>query len=418
MLNRRHVMGLLAALPAGGVSTEIWARTGKVPYYNATGPELFVHQLDVRAAMLAPIGAVTLPANVQYAWAHPNGRLLYVAASNGGPGGVAGTNHSVTTFRVDPASGMLTAAGILRLASRPLHLSADNDGRFLLLAYNRPSHITVHPIGGDGMPGAALPQPDGLDFGIYTHQVRMTPSGRSVAVVTRGNDAADGRPEDPGAIKLFRFDNGRLSNLGSFAPDNDGIGNGLGFGPRHLDFHANANVAAVGVERQNALFIYGLTADGNFSREPLFQLNTLRDPDGKAKHPGQGVGPIHFHPNGRFVYLANRGSGTIEVDGRRISNGGENSIAVFALNPRTGEPRHIQSIDAQGFENRTFAIDASGTLLIAASQTSLALQGGSMVRAGLAFFRIGADGRLRFLRRQEVDVSKGMQLWSGFLTMA
>jgi 6-phosphogluconolactonase (cycloisomerase 2 family) len=413
MLNRRRVMGLLAALPAGGVFREAWGQSGRVPYFHATGPELFVHQLDVRAATLSPIGAVTLPRNVQYAWAHPSGRLLYVAASDGGPG-VAGTSHSVTTFRVDPASFMLTAAGILRLASRPLHLSVDNDGRFLLLAYNNPSHVTVHPIGGDGLPGAALPQPEGLDFGIYTHQVRMTPSGRSLAVVTRGNDAAAGRPEDPGAIKLFRFDNGRLSNLGSFAPG----GNGLGFGPRHLDFHAGANVAAVGLERQNALVIYGLTADGSFSREPLFHLNTLRDPDGKARHPGQGVGPIHFHPNGRFVYLANRGSGVIEVDGRRISNGGENSIAVFALNPRTGEPRHIQSIDARGFENRTFVIDAGGTLLIAASQTSLALPDGRMVRAGLAFFRIGADGRLTFLRKQEVDVSKGTQFWSGLLTMA
>lgn len=412
MLNRRHVMGLLAALPAGGASTRVWAQAGKVPYFQSTGPELFVHQLDVATAMLSPVGAVTLPANVQYAWPHPNGRFYYVASSDGGPG-VAGTRHAVSTFRVE-ASGMLTLQHVLRLNSRPLHLSADNDGRFLLLAYNNPSHVTVHPIGSDGLPGAALPQPEGLDFGIYTHQVRMTPSGRSLAVVTRGNDAAGGRPEDPGAIKLFRFDNGRLSNLGSFAPG----GNGLGFGPRHLDFHTSVNFAAVGLERQNALFIYGLTADGNFSREPLFHLNTLRDPDGKAKHPGQGVGPIHFHPNGRFVYLANRGSGVIEVDGRRISNGGENSIAVFALNPRSGEPRHIQSIDARGFENRTFAIDAGGTLLIAASQTSLALQNGSMVRAGLAFFRIGADGRLRFLRKQEVDVSKGMQFWSGLLTMA
>jgi 6-phosphogluconolactonase (cycloisomerase 2 family) len=409
MLNRRHLMGLLTALPAG----RAWAQAQRVPYYNATGPELFVHLLDMAGATLSPVGAVTLPRNVQYAWAHPNGRFLYVASSDGGPG-VTGTAHAVTTFRVDPATGMLTSAGVLRLASRPLHVSVDYDGRFLLLAYNNPSHITVHPIGGDGLPGAALPQPDGLDFGIYAHQVRMTPSGRSLAVVTRGNDAAGGRPEDPGAIKLFRFDNGRLSNLGSFAPG----GNGRGFGPRHLDFHRNVNFAVTGLERQNALFVYGLTADGNFSPEPLFHLNTLRDPDGKAKHPGQGVGPIHFHPNGRFVYLANRGSGFTEVAGKRVSNGGENSIAVFALDPRSGAPRHLQSIDVRGFETRTFTIDATGTLLIAATQTSLVAADGRNVSAGLSFFRIGADGRLRFLRKQDVELSKGTQFWSGLLTMA
>jgi 6-phosphogluconolactonase (cycloisomerase 2 family) len=409
MLNRRHLMGLLAALPAGGA----WAQPGKVPYYSSAGPELFVHLLDLATATLSPVGAVTLPRNVQYAWAHPNGRMLYVASSDGGPG-VTGTAHAVTSFRVDPASGMLTAAGTLRLASRPLHISVGNDGRFLLLAYNNPSHITVHPIGADFMPGATLPQPEGLDFGIYAHQVRMTPSGRSLAVVTRGNDATAEKPEDPGAIKLFRFADGRLSNLGSFAPG----GNGLGFGPRHLDFHPGAPFAAVGLERQNALFIYGLAPDGNFSREPLFHLNTLRDPDGKAKHPGQGVGPIHFHPNGRFLYLANRGAGTVEMGGKRVSNGGENSIAVFAIDPRSGEPRHLQSIDAQGFENRTFTIDAGGTLLIAASQNTLTLPDGRAVSAGQSFFRIGADGMLRFLRKQDVDVTKGTQFWSGLLTMA
>jgi 6-phosphogluconolactonase len=405
MLHRRHVLGLLAALPAGGA----WAQAGKVPYYNATGPELFVHWLDVATATLSQVGSTTLPRNVQYAWPHPNGRMLYVAFSDGGPG-VVGTAHAVTSFRVDPVSGVLTGAGVLDLSSRPLHISVDNDGRFLLLAYNNHSHVTVHPIGADGLPGVALPQPLGLDFGIYAHQVRMTPSGRTLAVVTRGNNATAERPEDPGAIKLFRFDNGRLSNLGSFAPG----GNGLGFGPRHLDFHPGVNYAAVGLERQNALVIYGLGPDGNFSPEPLFRLGTLRDPG----RPAGGVGPIHFHPNGRFVYLANRGSGTVAFEGRQVSNGGENSIAAFALDVRTGKPRHIQSIDVRGFETRTFTIDATGRLLIAASQNNMLLRDGRTVRAGLSFFRIGADGRLTFLRKQDIDIAKGTQFWSGLLTMA
>ena len=406
MLNRRHALGLLAALPAAGM---VRAQTGQVPFYNATGAELFVHQLDVASAALSPMGAVTLPRNVQYAWAHPNGRLLYVAASDGGPG-AAGTSHSVTTFRVDPASGMLTSLGVLRLAARPLHNSVTPDGRFLLLAYNNPSHVTVHPIGNDGLPGAAITQPEGLDFGIYTHQARMTPSGTTLAVVARGNNATADRPEDPGAVKLFRFDNGRLSNLGSFAPG----GSGLGFGPRHLDFHPDRNFVVIGLERQNELVIYGLTPEGSFSREPLFRRNTLRD----RSRPAGGVGPIHFHPNGRVVYVANRGSGTVAFEGRQVSNGGENSIAVFALDPGTGEPRHIQSIDVRGFETRTFTIDPTGRLLIAACQNNMALRDGSTVRAGLSFFRVGADGRLTFLRKQEVDVSKGAQFWSGLLTMA
>ena len=77
-----------------------------------------------------------------------------------------------------------------------------------------------------------VPQTEKLDTGMFAHQVRMTPSNRAAVLVTRGNNAEGGKPEDPGAIKTFSFNNGVLKNLASIAP-----GNGLGFGPRHLDFH-------------------------------------------------------------------------------------------------------------------------------------------------------------------------------------
>jgi 6-phosphogluconolactonase (cycloisomerase 2 family) len=247
----------------------------------------------------------------------------------------------------------------------------------------------------------------------------MTPGGRSVVLVTRGNDPAGGRAEDPGALKLFRFQDGRLSNMASVAPGN-GPAKGFGFGPRHLDFHPSLPRAYVSLERENRMFVYGLAPDGGFSRDPLFMQGTLADPGGKARHPGQGVGPIHVHPRGHVVYIANRGSGTVAFQGQRVSNGGENSIAVFALDPASGAPTHIQSIAAHGFETRTFSIDPGGTLLVAASQSPMMVReggGGTRVGAGLSLFRIQPDGRLVFLRKQDVDTAKGTQFWCGFLTM-
>jgi 6-phosphogluconolactonase (cycloisomerase 2 family) len=416
VLNRRHFAGLLAALPV----SRALARDSLVPFYNCVGPELFIHSLDAVAAKLTLLRSVTLPANVQYAWPHPSGRFLYVASSDGTPGGSSGpgapgARHHVTSFQV-AASGLLTPHNVsLALSARPIHLSVDRDGRFLLIAYNAPSSITVHRIGPDGSLGPEIAQPQGLDFGIYAHQVRVTPSGRGVMLVTRGNDAVAGKSEDPGAIKVFRFRNGRLDNLASIAP-----GNGLGFGPRHLDFHPALPIVAVSLERQNMLHVYGMTRDDNLTSNPLFRLITLRDPLGKKHHPGQGAGPIHVHPRGHVVYVANRGSGTIEFEGERISNGGENSIAVFALDRRTGAPRRLQNIDTDGFETRTFTIDPTGTLLVAASQSSLNVRDGSIrkLSAGLSFFRIRADGQLNFLYKQDVDTSKGTQFWCGTLWMS
>jgi len=421
MLNRRDVAAMLAMLPVGGARAQ--GRT--VPFYDSTGPELFIRALHAATAGLVTRGSVTLPANVQYAWPHPSHRFLYVAASNGVPGPASGgydapgDTHVVATFQVDPVRGGLTPfGGALKLTARPIHLTVSGDGRYLLVASNNPSHLTVHPIAADGLPGAMLPQPPDLDFGIYAHQVRVTPNGRSVALVTRGNDGTAGKAEDLGAIKLFRFQDGRLINLASVAPGS-GPEKGLGFGPRHLDFSRDGRFAYVSLERENSLFIYGLTADGGFTPAPLFRQGTLADPDGKVKHPAQGAGPIHVHPNGRTVYIANRGSGTVAVGGQRVSDGGENSIAVFALDPRSGAPRHIQSVDAHGFETRTFTIDPTGTLLIASSQVAMNVREGGLhpVGAGLSFYRIGTDGKLTFLRKQDVDTAKGTHFWCGLLTM-
>ena len=412
MQNRRGMlMGLGAGLGLGlnGAVFSVRAAGKALPFYAATGSELTCFALDASAASLQATSTVMLPAAVQYAW--PAHGFLYVVSSDG----VSGHTHHATAFRIDAASGALTQVAQRALAARPIHCSVDHDGRFLLIATNMPSAVTVHALADDGGIGAALPQAPGLDFGIYAHQVRATPSNRSVALVTRGNDAAGGKPEDPGAIKLFRFEDGKLSNMASIAPQG-----GLGFGPRHLDFHPTRLLAYVSLERQNALDVYRILDDGGFSAAPLFRVGSLADADAKAKYPGQTAGPIHLHPNGRFAYQTNRGSGTRTLDGQAVSNGGENDVVVYALDPQTGAPTAIQHVPSHGFEPRTFTIDPSGTLLIAANQMALQVAENGALRsesAGLSFYRIGPDGRLTFLHKQDVATTRGSLFWSGLLTM-
>lgn len=408
MLDRRAFTALLGA----ALATPAHAAGGTLPFYASVGPELFWYGLDEDSAQLKRMGSVRLPANVQYAWPDPAGfGFLYVAASSNQPGA---TDHCVQAFHVG-AGGALTPSGaLLKLRQRPVHITVDATCRFLVTAYNLPSAISVHRINGDGSIGEEIAQPQ-LDTGIYGHQVRFTPSGRSVVLVARGNDARPGVPEDPGALKVFGFDDGKLSNLQSLAPG----GNGLGFGARHVDF--GKRHCFVSIERQNAIAVYGLETGGRLGAEPLFIRNALIDPDAKSKYPGQGAGPIHVHPSGHFVYQTNRGSGTVDYNGQRVSNGGENNIVVWRVNPATGEPTRIQNIDSHGFEVRTFVITPDGRHLVAASQTAMLVRDGANVRpvsAGLSAYRIGADGRLTFLRKLDVDTSGGTQFWSGLLTMA
>ena len=85
--------------------------------------------------------------------------------------------------------------------------------------------------------------------------------------------------------------------------------------------------------------------------------------------------------------------------------------------PETGEPSLIQRAQAHGFELRTFTMDPSARVLIAASTTPMLMADGSNVSAGLSLYRVGADGKLDFARKIDVDTSGGIQFWCGCLNM-
>jgi 6-phosphogluconolactonase len=413
MINRRTFGALLAGAFAAPGSAWSQSVTAKTVYYTGVGPELSLYDVDVADAALHKRSTVTLPANIQYAWPHPSKRYLYVVSSSGGPG-VAGDKHVANAFRVDPASGALEPHGEPQmLPSRPIHTSVDRAGEYLLTAYNNPSNVTVHRIKGDGTLGDQVSQPGKVDAGIYGHQVLTTPGNQTALFVARGNNAAAGRPEDPGALKIYGFKNGALTDLASIAP-----GTGLGFGPRHLDFHPTQPWVYVSIERQNKLYVYRLASDGTLGRDPAFTKETLADPANVK--PAQGAGPIHVHPNGRFVYVTNRNQGEVDFEGKKIFNGGENNVAVFSIDQQTGEPTLIQTIDGRGIHLRNFGVDPAARLLVASTIRPMPVRDANQIKlltAGLIVYRIGGDGKLEFVRKYDVDTAKGQQFWSGMVTL-
>jgi 6-phosphogluconolactonase (cycloisomerase 2 family) len=380
--------GAVAAL-ALGASAQQPARTS---LYAAVGAELIRFDVDVAAAVLTRRESVMLPAHVQEAAFDPSGRFLYVGSSDGGAshvapgagGGPSGTDHRLTAFRVDPASGVLQQHGpAVPLPSRPIHVTTDRTGRYVLAAYNDPSGVTVHRLRENGAIGEVVPPAAPLDAGIYGHQIRVTPSNRTAILVTRGNGPAGTRPEDPGALKVFGFDHGVLSPRASIAP-----AGGYGFQARHVDFHPSKPWLFVSVERQNTLQMYRVDGDA-VGTLPVFTTSTLANSDAT----GQTTSAIRVHPNGRVVYVGNRA--------RTMS--GDNSIAVFRIDQETGEPALIQNAATHGIYPRTFALDRAGRVLVAGNQAT-----------GLSVFRVQDAGTLAFSRSYPMDVSTTRNLfWVG-----
>jgi 6-phosphogluconolactonase len=421
MVDRRTftalLFGAIAAPEASFAQGSKQGSTAKNVFYASAGPELTLYGVDVDNAALVKRDTVSTPANIQYAWPHPSKRFLYVISSNGasGSGVPTGDTHVANAFKIDPATGALTPHGTaVTLPSRPIHTSVDLAGEYLLTAYNNPSGLTVHRINKDSTLDERVNQPGPLDTGTFAHQIRVTPDNRQVILVTRGNNAPTDNPVDPGSIKTFNFKDGVLTNLAAIQP-----GDGMQFGPRHLDFHPTQPWVYVSIESQNKLHVYKLDATTGLSREPLFIKDTLSDPASKLR---QAAGPIHVHPSGRFVYLTNRAFWLTDFEGKKVFAGGENSVAVFAIDQSTGEPTLIQNADGHANYLRTFGIDPSGQILVTASVWPMPVREGTDITtlpAAISMFRIGGDGKLEFVRKYDIDATtQKQQFWAGMVALS
>ncbi len=388
---------------------------GRVELYAGVGNELTQYDVDVEHATLLKRSSVTLPGNIGEGDAHPSRRYIYVPWSSGAKS--AGNRYGVSAFRIDPASGALTPIGQPAvLPASASNVTCDIPGTHLLVS-NKVDGVTVYRIGPDGAIGAKVEQAGPFDTGIVQHQVRVNPTNKLAILMTRGNYTDAQYPNfdspgplkilEPGALKVFRYNDGLLTNEVSLTR-----GGGFGFQARHMDFHPSLPWIYLTLEPQNKLYTFK-DLGNTLSPEPLFIKETLADP-GNVR-PMQHAGSLHVHPNGRFVYVANRTNGTTDFKGQQVFGGGENSIAVYSINQDTGEPTMIQNIDTRGILPRTFAIDSSGRLLVVAHQSAFSVRDGQNIRTvpvSLALFQIRNDGKLEYARKYDLEGGSQTMTWS------
>jgi 6-phosphogluconolactonase (cycloisomerase 2 family) len=380
-------------------------------FYAAIGDQLTHFHVDIKTATLECNASAKFGLNIQYVWPHPDLNIIYLAVSNGGPGN-NGTKHKLIACNLDTKDG--TIRDIINSATlpyRPLHLSLDCQKKHILVAYNNPCFISVHQLDPSGSIGSQIKQDINLDGGIFGHQIMATPGGNEIILVCRGFDALNDQLEQPGALKFFNYRDGKLAFQDSIAPNY-----GIGFGARHLDFHQNGNWIYVAVERQSE--IHFLRIDEKAISKTIEQKTSTLS---KSVQRGvrQAVSAIHIHPSGNFVYVSNRAySSGNHASGNTIPNG-EDNIATFKIDKKTGRVNLIQNIDTNGSLPRTFSIDPSGRLLIAANSepTRKKNELGHVVQlpVSLNLFKIGNDGRLEQGENLSFPSRDQLLFWAGFL---
>ena len=414
MLGRRRFNALLACAAgwvASGALRQAAAQTQwRGAVYAAVGASLYRIRRD-GDTLVRDARPLVLPEQVHEAWQHPLGSYFYVASSDQRTSIGNGRHHYLNAFRVDSSGDLQPFGNAVELPHRPIYITVDQRGEYVLSAHSFPSSITVHRLNADGSIGDQVEQRASLDAGFYAHAIYLMPSNRAVLLPARGNEPEPGiHTEDPGGLYLYGFENGQLTNKQTVAPNG-----GLAYRVRHADFHPSGRWVYVDIETQNLLHTYSIGADDRLSEQPLFSTTTLAAPD--AYRGGQTTSSIRMHPtNGRTLYVANRGRGHETFQGEQVSNGTENTIAVFDVDARTGEPTLMQTIDTHTIAVRTMAFQPDGRSVVVASTEPGYVRAGDRletVPAALTLYDIEDDGRLTYKSSLPVETQGEEMFWCG-----
>lgn len=314
--------------------------------YNGDSPEgIFAFAFNTSTGALEPTGRSARLRNPSFLAAHPDGRHLYAVSE--APASPAGETGAVAALAVEPADGALSLLGSRpSLGTGPCHLCVDEPGRHVLVANYGSGTLAAIPLAADGRFADADgqrvrhqgrgPNPDRQE-GPHAHSVTLAPDGRFAFACDLGLDR----------IMAYRYDpeRGRLDPA-----DPPAAPVAPGTGPRHLAFGRDARHAYVVNEMASTVTAFAFDAAAG----RLAEIQTL--PTTPAAFRGDNTGSdIHVHPSGRYVYASNRG---------------HDSIAVFAVDARSGRLSPVGHAPSGGAIPRSFAIDPSGTFLLAANQGS------------------------------------------------
>jgi 6-phosphogluconolactonase len=359
-LTARSFAGLLLACATAGLALA-WmparAAAATVPvwigtYTSGTSPGIHVYDFDTATGHFSRTPVQVQPAaNPSWLTFAADGRFVYAVNENGpGQRDVVGR---VTAYRVAPATGALTPINqVASLGSEPAHASVSADGRYLFVA-----NYSVLPDPGGTL--AVIPiRPDGglqPVTQIKTHQAsQVDPERQASPHVHASVSSPDGRyvfAADLGADKIFiyRFDPGVVEAPLSLASGQPFLALPPGSGPRHMVFAPDGKHMYVTLEMAAKVAVL----DYDRGTLGIGQLLPLTPP---SFHGKVGAGAIHFSPDGRFLDVLDRGE--------------DNQLVTFAVAPESGALTFVARRTVEGREPREFAFDPSGRFLLVANQGS------------------------------------------------
>lgn len=313
-------------------------------YTDKGSKGIYAYSFDPGDGESKPLGLAGETANPSFLAVDANGKHLYAVNEIDNFDG----SHSgaLSAFTIDQVTGRLTLLQqVSSSGADPAHLSLDKTGRYLLVANYTSGSIAVFPVLGDGRlgPRSAFVQHAGSSVnkerqaGPHAHAIQSSNDNQFVLAADLGLDQ----------LLVYRFD----SKSGSLTPDDPAfVRTSPGAGPRHFAIAPSGKFVYLVNEMASSVTVFAYSA-GSGRLQERQNISTL-PPDFKTENT---TAEIEVDALGKFLYASNRG---------------DDSIAVFAINPQDGKLTLVERAPTGGKTPRHFALDPTGNWLFAANQDS------------------------------------------------
>ena len=313
---------------------------------NARGEArgIYLSELDLATGALSDPKRAVATDSASFLALHPAGKFLY---SVGGMVTVDGVKSgAVVGFAIDATTGMLTELNRQSSGGKgPCHVVVDATGANVLAANYGSGSVVSVPVGRDGKlgPASSFIQHKGSSVnerrqaGPHAHSINVDAANRFAFAADLGTDK----------VHIYRFD----AKSGTLTPNDPPAAKlAPGAGPRHFAFHPNGRFAYVINELLSTVTAFAYDAATGTLTE-LHTITTL-----PADFTGtNSTAEVQVHPSGKFLYGSNRG---------------HDSLAIFAIDAKTGRLTPVGHQPTGGEIPRNFGIDPTGQYILAANQKS------------------------------------------------